>query len=85
MIRFLFFLVVASILGSIGNSIAGGRQRGCLTSILVGLIGAIVGSWFSNELNMRDVWYFQDNIPVLWTIVGAALFVTAVNLLSGKR
>ena len=85
MIRFLFFLFVASVLGSIGNSLAGGRPKGCITSILVGLIGAIVGNWLSTELNIQDVWYFQENIPVLWTIVGSALFVTAVNLLSGNR
>lgn len=79
---FLILLIVAAICGSIGASIAGYSYRGCLTNIALGLIGAFIGSWLSRELGIRDILYFA-HIPILWSIVGSALFVAVIGLLSG--
>ena len=81
---FLVLLVVAAICGSIGTAIAGYSSRGCLTSIVIGLIGAIIGTWLSQELEIRDRFYLEE-IPVIWSIIGAAIFVAVINLLSGGR
>ena len=80
---FLVLLLVAAICGSIGASIAGHSHRGCLTNIALGLIGAFIGSLLSRELGIRDVFYF-GGIPIIWSIVGAALFVAVIGMLSGR-
>ena len=80
---FLVLLLVAAICGSIGASIAGHSHRGCLTNIALGLIGAFIGSLLSRELGIRDVFYF-GGIPIIWYIVGAALFMAVIGMLSGR-
>ena len=87
MLEFLFLLLVASILGSIGAAIVGRKQLGCLTSIAVGFIGAMLGRWGAEQLEIQDIWTItisDQNIPVFSTLVGSALFVAVLNLISGK-
>ena len=87
MLGFLFLLLVASILGSIGAAIAGRKQLGCLTSIAVGFVGAMLGRWGAEQLEIQDIWTItagDQDIPVFATLVGAALFVAVLNLLSGS-
>ena len=87
MLEFLFLLLVASILGSIGAAIAGRKQLGCLTSIAVGLVGAMLGRWGAERLEIQDIWTItirDQSIPVFSTLVGSALFIAVLNLLSGR-
>lgn len=81
---FMILLVVAAICGSIGSAIAGYSSRGCLTSIIIGFIGAIIGTWLSRELGINDSLYLK-NIPIIWSIIGAAIFVAVINLISGSH
>ena len=80
---FLVLLFVAAVCGSIGAALVGYTTRGCLTSIILGLIGALIGTWLSRELGIRDFLYFQ-RIPIFWSIVGSAVFVAVIGLLSGR-
>ena len=85
---FLFLLIVASICGSIGRAIAGYSHGGCLVSVALGFIGALFGKWLAGVLNLPLV--FQIHIgghafPVLWSIIGSALFVAVISLISGRR
>jgi uncharacterized membrane protein YeaQ/YmgE (transglycosylase-associated protein family) len=43
LIDFLVLLVVAGVVGALGQSVAGYSMGGCLTSIVVGFIGAVFG------------------------------------------
>jgi len=82
MIRLLILLVIASICGSIGAGLAGASKKGCFTSIILGFIGALIGSWISKNVGIDDFLYIR-NIPVFWSIIGSALFVTVLNLIGG--
>jgi uncharacterized membrane protein YeaQ/YmgE (transglycosylase-associated protein family) len=87
-ISFLLLVLVASILGSIGAALAGRRQTGCLASIALGFIGALIGRWLATQMEIDDPFTFtirSTDFPLLFTIVGAALFVAVLNLISGKR
>jgi uncharacterized membrane protein YeaQ/YmgE (transglycosylase-associated protein family) len=81
---FLLLLIIASIVGSIGSRLAGHSTQGCLTSIALGFIGALIGTWLSIELKIPDFLYYHD-IPIFWSIVGSALFVAVIGLLMGGR
>ena len=81
----LFLLLIASISGALGARIAGRRGMGCLTSIMLGFIGALIGTFIARQLELPLFpWIrFGDNpFPVLWAILGAALFVALLNLIS---
>ena len=84
MIGFLILLLVAAVCGSIGAAIAGYSYRGCLTNIVLGFIGALIGRWLSSILGVPDFIYFH-HIPVLWSIAGAAIFVAVIQMLSPGR
>lgn len=82
----LVLLAIAGICGAIGRAIAGGTNGGCLVSVALGFIGALIGSWLAHRLRLPE--YFavtvaREHFPVLWSIVGAALFVAVVHLISG--
>ena len=81
---FLVLLVVAAFCGSIGAALAGHSGRGCLTSIVLGFIGALIGTWLSKILGIGDFLYYHS-IPIFWSIVGSAVFVAVVSLLTGNK
>ena len=83
-IGFLLLLLVAAVCGSIGTALAGYSSRGCITNIVLGFIGALIGSWLSRELGIHDFLYFR-HIPVLWSIVGSAVFVAVIGSLAGRK
>ena len=84
LLGFFVLLIVAALCGAIGISIAGYSSRGCLVNIILGLIGGLIGTWLSKELGIKDFLYIQ-RIPILWSIVGSALFVAGIGFLTGRR
>jgi uncharacterized membrane protein YeaQ/YmgE (transglycosylase-associated protein family) len=84
----LVLLLVAAVCGAIGRAIGGGTHGGCLVSIVVGFIGALLGTWLAHQLKLPELFVVtidQHPFPVLWSIIGAALFVALVHLFSGRR
>jgi uncharacterized membrane protein YeaQ/YmgE (transglycosylase-associated protein family) len=84
MMRWILLLVIAMLCGSIGAKLAGHKGPGCLGSMVLGFIGALIGSWLSEELQIPDFLYFHQ-LPVLWSVIGAALFVALIGMLAGNR
>jgi uncharacterized membrane protein YeaQ/YmgE (transglycosylase-associated protein family) len=85
---FLVLLVVAGICGSIGQAIAGYSAGGCLVSIALGFIGALIGMWMSRKLGLPELFVISiggERFPVIWSIVGAALFVAVLSLVTRRR
>jgi uncharacterized membrane protein YeaQ/YmgE (transglycosylase-associated protein family) len=80
----LWALFIASIIGAIGSRLAGRRNLGCLTSIVLGFIGALLGGWIASKLGL-PLGPIVSDLPVIWAIIGAALFIAVLNLLSGRR
>ena len=85
LLDFLFLLIIAGICGSIGRAITGVSGGGCLVSIAIGFIGALLGSWLARELRLPEVLEGPGGFPVIWSIVGSALFVAVINLISGSN
>jgi len=84
----LVLLVVAAVCGAIGRAIAGGSTGGCLVSIAVGFVGALLGVWIAARMRLPELFVVSIDghpFPVLWSIIGAALFVAVVHLISGSR
>jgi uncharacterized membrane protein YeaQ/YmgE (transglycosylase-associated protein family) len=86
LIELLVLLVIAAICGGIGQSLAGYDLGGCLVSIVVGFIGAYIGMWLAGKFGLPEI--FAINIggktfPIIWAIIGSALFTLIVALLRG--
>lgn len=82
MLRILILVLIAFVCGSIGAKLAGSSKKGCVTSIVLGFIGAWIGGWLSGKLHIGDLFYVKG-IPVLWSIVGSALFVAVISMITG--
>jgi uncharacterized membrane protein YeaQ/YmgE (transglycosylase-associated protein family) len=84
----LILLIVAAVIGALGQLVAGYTAGGCLASIILGFIGAFLGRWLSTQLELPDIFivHFRGiDFPLLWSIIGAALFVALLSLISGRR
>ena len=84
----LVLLLIAGVCGSIGRAIGGGTGGGFFVSIAVGFVGALLGSFLAQRLGLPDllvVTVDRHPFPILWSIIGAALFVALVHLFSGRR
>lgn len=84
----ILLLVIAAICGAIGKAIAGSARGGLVVSIALGFIGALLGPWVARSLKLPEplmVTIGGHPFPVLWSIIGAALFVAIIHLLSRRR
>lgn len=88
LIDFILLLIVAGVIGSIGQAIAGVSRGGCAVSIVLGFIGALVGMWLGRLLGLPEPFPLRiggTEFPVLWSIIGSALFVAVIGFLTRRR
>ena len=84
MMKYLILALIAFVIGAVGARLGGSGGKGCLVSIVLGLVGALIGQWLSGLLGIGDLFYIQG-LPVIWSVIGAALFVALINLFTGRR
>ncbi len=88
LVSLLLLLLIAAIAGTIGQALAGYSMGGCLLSIVVGFIGAVLGLWLARELGLPEplpVTVGGETFPLLWSIIGSALFAAVIGLLTRRR
>jgi uncharacterized membrane protein YeaQ/YmgE (transglycosylase-associated protein family) len=86
--QLLILLIVAGICGSIAQTIVGFTRGGCLVSIVLGFMGAMIGPWMAIELGLPEmltVRIGEENFPIIWSIIGAAVVAMLVGILTPKR
>lgn len=83
----LILLIIAGICGAIGRAIGGGTGGGFFVSIAVGFVGALLGTVIAHYFHLPELLMVaidQHPFPILWSIIGAALFVAIIHLISGR-
>lgn len=88
LVDLLILLLVAGVCGAIGQAISGFSRGGCLVSIAVGFIGAVIGVWLSRLLGLPELFVLNiggTGFPIIWSILGGALFVAVISLLARGR
>ena len=84
----LLLIVIAAVCGALGKAIAGSVRGGLIVSIVLGFIGALLGPWVAGLLKLPEpftVVIGGHPFPILWSIIGAALFVAIIHLFSRRR
>jgi len=82
----IILLLIAAVCGAIGRAIGGGTGGGIIVSIAVGFVGALLGSFIAAHFRLPELLLVSVDhhpFPILWSIIGAALFVAVIHLLSG--
>jgi len=84
----IILLLIAALAGSLGQALAGYSVGGCLMSIVVGFIGAFLGLWLGRTLGLPEPFPVSiqgETFPVLWSIIGSALFCALLGLMMRRR
>ena len=84
----LILLLIAGICGALGQAIAGFSRGGCLVSIALGFVGAVLGMWLARAMGLPELFAIQigtTNFPIVWSIIGSALFVAVIAVLTRRR
>jgi uncharacterized membrane protein YeaQ/YmgE (transglycosylase-associated protein family) len=87
LIDFLILLIVAGICGGIAQAITGFSRGGCLVSIALGFIGALLGVGLARLTNLPELFSLQIgdvSFPIIWSIIGASIFTAVVALFTRR-
>ena len=85
LIELLVLLLIAGVCGSVGQALAGVKRGGWLMSIVIGYVGALLGAWIARGLALPEPFAVSVGgtpFPILWSIVGSALFIALLGLLT---
>ena len=83
----ILFIVIAAVCGAVGRAIAGDVRGGLVVSIVIGFIGAVLGPWLAAQFGLPEplmVTISGHPFSILWSIIGAALFVAIIHLISRR-
>lgn len=92
LVGLLILLVIAGICGVIAEWVVGFSPGGFIVSIIVGLIGAYLGSWLAGLIGLPPVLSVASllgNTPgaldfdIVWSIIGAIVLLLVISLVRG--
>jgi uncharacterized membrane protein YeaQ/YmgE (transglycosylase-associated protein family) len=78
----LVLFLVAGLSGALGQAIAGVSGRGCLASIALGFVGALLGRVVADKFNLPPIFVITvggNPFPIVWAILFSALFVAVLS------
>jgi len=75
------WIILGFIAGALSGAVVGGRTaRGCLPNVVVGILGAIVGGWIAQQLNLGQAQGFIAAVVV--AVIGAIVVRVILEALS---
>ena len=79
------WIVLGGIAGWLASIITGRNDRmGCITNIVAGILGAIVGGWIFTFFGGSGVTGFNLGSLVV-AVVGAVVVLAVINLIFGRK
>lgn len=86
-IELIILLIIAAVVGFIGQSLGGFKRDSLLLAIILGFVGALIGSWLAQSTGLPEILSVNVggvSFPIVWAIIGAAIFVALVRFLGGR-
>jgi len=88
LVELVILLIIAAVVGFIAQALAGYWRGGLLLAVLLGFVGALVGTWLARRLGLPELLTISVggvSFPIVWAIIGAALLVGLVGLVGRGR
>jgi uncharacterized membrane protein YeaQ/YmgE (transglycosylase-associated protein family) len=76
------WIVIGLIAGWLAGKIARGSGYGCITDIVLGLVGSVLGGWLFMKLGILGGGFL---VSLAAATVGAVIIVSVVHLFAGNR
>lgn len=84
--NFLAFLLLGLIAGAIAKAILPGKQGGgWIATLILGVIGAMLGGWIGGALFNADTSSFFSIVSWIWAIVGSLIVLVIWGFITGRR
>ena len=77
-----WWIIIGLIAGWLAGTIARGRGFGCITDVVLGLVGAVVGGWIFTRLGILTFGFWGS---LAAATVGAVLLVAIARIFAGGR
>jgi uncharacterized membrane protein YeaQ/YmgE (transglycosylase-associated protein family) len=87
-VELVIYLVVAGICGTVARAFAGGSGGGFAISLLVGFLGAFVGTWLARQLHLPALFVVAIGghpFPIVWSVVGGMVLVAVAHVFMRPR
>jgi uncharacterized membrane protein YeaQ/YmgE (transglycosylase-associated protein family) len=88
LIDLIILVIIAGVVGAIGQAIAGISRGGCIVAVVLGFIGALIGMGLARLLGLPEPFMARiggTEFPILWSIIGSSLFVAVISFLTRRR
>ena len=88
LLEFVVYLVIAGICGALARSLGDGTGGGFLISIMVGFLGAFIGTWLARMLHLPELVLVSIEghpFPIVWSIIGGLVLVLIAHALTRPR
>ncbi len=76
------WLLIGLIAGWLAGKISRGAGYGCITDIVLGLVGSLLGGWILTRLGILGGGFITS---LAAATLGAVILVSIVHLIAGKR
>src|SRR6266567_3036344 len=70
--QLLVLLLIAGVCGALGQAISGYSHGGCLVSIALGFVGALIGAWLARTTGLPELFTLpigSVKFPIIWSII----------------
>jgi len=88
LLELIVLLVIAGLAGAVAEAVIGFSPGGFLVSVIIGVIGAYIGTWLAARLGLPPILTIDINghvFPLVWAIVGSLVLVAVLAMLRGPR
>ena len=87
-LEFVVYIVIAGMCGAVARALVGGTRGGFIISVLLGFLGAFVGTWLARMLHLPE-WVMVSiaghPFPIVWSILGGILLAGLAVALGRPR
>jgi uncharacterized membrane protein YeaQ/YmgE (transglycosylase-associated protein family) len=85
-VNIISWVLFGLVAGAVARLVVRGRQEiGCLATIAVGIVGALIGGLVGEVVLGREVRFRWDLGPFLLAVAGSVILLLALEALSGRR
>lgn len=86
--QLIIWLVVALICGVIAEALVGYSHGGMVSSTIVGLLGALFGTWIADSLGLPSLLtlrLFDVEVELIWSILGSVIVIAILQTFRMRR
>jgi uncharacterized membrane protein YeaQ/YmgE (transglycosylase-associated protein family) len=82
----LSWIIFGALAGWVASILTGNNSRmGCLSNIIVGIIGAFLGGWIYSLITGHPLIVSWNLTAFIVAVLGAVILLAVLNLLFGRR